>query len=74
MQKFKELWQEVFVDGEKKVAQLISTLTADGFVEVTEAIEILKVVGKYEVGLSEANDMFKKLFKETIPTDSEGAE
>lgn len=74
MQKFKELWQEVFADGEKKVAQLISTLTADGFVEVTEAIEILKVVGKYEVGLSEANDMFTKLFKETIPTDSEGAE
>lgn len=74
MQKFKELWQEVFADGEKKVAQLISTLSADGFVEVTEAIEILKVVGKYEVGLSEANDMFKKLFQETIPTDSEGAE
>lgn len=77
MQKFIDLWQSIYKDAQEKKTALLNSITADGFVEVKEAIEVFKIVGKYEMGIDEANQLFDKVFKEKTalaPTLDEGEE
>lgn len=77
MQKFIDLWQSIYKDAQEKKTELLNSVTADGFVEVKEAIEVFKIVGKYEMGIDEANDLFNKVFNQTTalaPTLDEGEE
>jgi hypothetical protein len=78
MQKFIELWQSIYKDAQEKKTELLNSITAEGFVEVKQAIEVFKIVGKYEMGIDEANDLFANFIAAnkmtSAPTEDEGAE